>query len=69
MRCCHVADFALQGLRVWPSRRSQALAGEDADFDLGHVQPAGVLGRVVELHAPQQPLRGAVARARHRSTS
>lgn len=28
----------------------QALATEDANFDLRHVQPAGVLGRVVELN-------------------
>ena len=28
---------------------SQALAGEDAEFDLGHVQPASMLGRVVDL--------------------
>ena len=27
----------------------QALAVEDADLDLDHVEPAGVLGRVVEL--------------------
>ena len=32
----------------------QALATEDADFDLCHVEPTGVLGRVVKAHAAQQ---------------
>jgi hypothetical protein len=32
----------------------QALATEDADLDLRHVQPTGVLGRVVEFDAPQE---------------
>ena len=31
----------------------EALAAQYADFDLDHVEPAGVLGRVVELDAPQ----------------
>src|ERR1700676_4976100 len=34
----------------------QALSREDADLDLGHVQPAGVLGRVVKLDTAQQSL-------------
>ena len=29
----------------------QALATEDAEFDLGHVQPAGVFGCVVKFQA------------------
>jgi hypothetical protein len=33
----------------------EALAGEDADLDLDHVQPAGVLGDVVELQPAQHP--------------
>src|SRR4030095_15275661 len=33
------------------ARNTQALAAEDADFDLGHVQPTGVLWGVVELNA------------------
>src|SRR5260370_22834611 len=37
----------------------QALSREDADFDLGHVQPASVLGRVVKLDTAQQTLCGA----------
>ena len=32
----------------------QALAGEDANFDLGHIQPARMLGCVMELHAAQE---------------
>lgn len=36
----------------------QALSGEDADLNLGHVQPAGMLGRVVKLDTAQQSLRG-----------
>ena len=32
----------------------QTLAAEDADLDFRHVQPTGVLGRVVELHATQE---------------
>ncbi len=36
----------------------QALAAEDACLDFCHVQPACVLGRVVEFDAPQQLRRG-----------
>jgi hypothetical protein len=32
----------------------QALAGEDADLDFDHVEPAGVLRNVVELDATKQ---------------
>ena len=46
-------DFAPQSVAVGPAT-IQALAAEDADFDLRHVQPARVLGCVVKLHAPQQ---------------
>lgn len=35
----------------------QALAVEDADLDLDHVEPAGVLGRVVEFEAAQDAAR------------
>ena len=35
----------------------QALAAQDADLDLDHVQPAGVLGDVVELQPAQHPSR------------
>jgi len=34
----------------------QALAIENADFDLGHVEPTGMLRRVVEFDAVQQCL-------------
>lgn len=36
-------DFALQ-----------KLATEDADLDLGHIQPTRMLGCVVELHSAQE---------------
>jgi hypothetical protein len=32
----------------------QALAGKDANFDLGHIQPAHTLGCVMELQAAQE---------------
>jgi hypothetical protein len=35
--------------------RSSALADQDADLDLQHVQPAGVLGNVVEFQSAQHP--------------
>ena len=35
----------------------EALPFEDADFDLDHVEPAGVLRRVVELDAAEQASR------------
>ena len=37
----------------------QALAAEDSNLDLRHVQPTCVLGRVVEFDAPQELFRGA----------
>src|SRR5262245_50927589 len=35
----------------------EALAAEDAQFDLGDVEPAAVLGGVVDLQPLRQPLR------------
>ena len=35
----------------------ETLANEHADPDLNHVEPAGVLGRVVELKPPEHPAR------------
>ena len=52
-------DFALQKVYAGDST-IQALATEDADFDLGHVEPTGVLGRVVKAHAAQ-PFAGRLA--------
>ena len=46
-------DFALQKLRRWDSA-IQALAAEDADLDLCHVEPTRMLGCVVEAHSAQQ---------------
>ncbi|MFO1266471.1 MAG: hypothetical protein U1F67_06595 [Rubrivivax sp.] len=50
-------DLAAKG---WPIGEPaiQALTIEDADFDLRHVQPARVLGRVVELHSTQEAIGG-----------
>src|SRR3972149_9761713 len=46
-------DFASRGHPVHQSS-PKALAIQDADFDLRHIQPTRVLGRVVKLHASQQ---------------
>ena len=51
--CLPSIDFASQKLLAWQAA-VQALAREDADFDLGHVQPACMLGRVVKAHPTQQ---------------
>ena len=65
-RSCRVSiglpnvDFALQRLRSGESA-IQALAAEDADFDISDVQPTRVLGRVVEAHAAQQRVRCTLA--------
>ena len=40
----------------------QALSAEYADLDLRHVQPTGVLGRVVEFDAAQQLCGGALSK-------
>ena len=45
-------DFADEALGVVDSA-IQALAAEHADLDLDHVEPAGMLGGVVELQALQ----------------
>ena len=46
-------DFPLQKMSIGDST-IQALTSEDADFDLCHVEPTRMLGRVVEAHATQQ---------------
>ena len=46
-------DFSAQYLLAGHAS-IQALTAEDADLDLGHVQPTRVLGRVVELHPAQE---------------
>jgi hypothetical protein len=48
-------DFGFQGIAVGYSS-VQALAVEDANLDLCHVEPARVLGCVVKLHATQKLL-------------
>ncbi|MDP2818182.1 MAG: hypothetical protein Q8O29_07850, partial [Polaromonas sp.] len=46
-------DVALEG-GARGKARVQALARQYPDFDLGHIQPAGVLGGVVKSHPAQQ---------------
>ena len=46
-------DFGLQGMAIGDAS-IQALAAEDANFDLRHVEPARVFGRVVKLDAAQE---------------
>lgn len=50
-------DFAPRGYPIHQSS-PKALAIQDANFDLGHVQPARMLRRVMKLHASQQSARG-----------
>ena len=49
LRC---RDFAKEALWVVDAT-IEALAAQDADLDLNHVEPTGVLGGVVELEAAQ----------------
>ena len=46
-------DFGLQGIPIG-NASIQALARENANFDLCHVEPARVLGCVVKLYAAQE---------------
>src|SRR6266852_5652636 len=46
-------DFCDEGSLLGSTAR-QALALQDSDLDLGHVQPARMVGRVVELDPAQQ---------------
>src|SRR5487761_1933828 len=50
-------DFAPRARPVHQSS-PKALTIQDADLDLCHVQPARMLGRVMKLHASQQPAGG-----------
>ena len=49
-------DLVFQPLAIIDAP-TQALALENPDLDLGHVQPAGVLGGEVELQPPQEAMR------------
>ena len=46
-------DMTLKGI-ARAEAHVQTLAREDSDLDLGHVQPTGVLGRVMESDSAQQ---------------
>ena len=51
----HRAAFRLRSEgRLLGSTARQALPLQDTDLDLGHVQPACMVGRVVELDPAQQ---------------
>lgn len=52
------SDLAAQSLGV-VDPAIQALAPQDADLDFDHVEPAGVLGSVVELESSQYRLASA----------
>ncbi len=60
-------DFGDDGVFVVDTT-VEALAPQDADLDLDHVEPTGVLGRVVELQSLQHPssLRGGEMRRKAR---
>jgi hypothetical protein len=49
-------DFFYQSLFV-RDPLIEALARQDAEFRLGHIQPTAVLGRIVPLEALDQPPR------------
>ena len=54
-------DFASERGTVWQAA-IEALAIEDADFDFRHIQPTGVLWRVVKDDASQEFVGGADAK-------
>jgi hypothetical protein len=45
----------LQGFRFGDTAR-EALPGQRAEFDFGHIEPRTVVGRVMDLQAVDQPL-------------
>ena len=49
-------DLVTQRVKVRDSAR-QALAGKHTELDLGHVEPAAVLGGVMERQAAQETVR------------
>ena len=56
-RALPVVNLALEGWLIG-NAAVQALAIENTDLDLRHVQPACMFGGVVKLHAPQQLVAG-----------
>jgi hypothetical protein len=52
-------DFSFQDIPVG-NASIQALTGEDANFNLCHVEPARVLGCVVKLYAAQEFVGGSL---------
>ncbi len=51
--------FGAEGGAIWQSP-TKALTVQDADFDLGHIEPTGVLGGMVELDKLLQRMRACV---------
>src|SRR5919106_5159941 len=47
-------EFAFQGIFIWNATR-QALPTHHAQFNLGHIEPTGVLGRIVQRQFFQDP--------------
>src|SRR5258707_6173204 len=57
LRCRSQAATSAMRLAFCSDTPVEALAAQDADFDLHHVEPAGVLGRVGELQPAQHGAR------------
>jgi hypothetical protein len=55
-RPSQAAIWAFEGFAVFDAS-VEALAAQDADFDLDHVEPGGVLWSVVELQAAHDAMR------------
>jgi hypothetical protein len=47
-------EFAFQRIFIWNATR-QALPTHHAQFNLGYIEPTGVLGRIVQLQFFQDP--------------
>ena len=52
-------DLAAEGFLIGDAL-FEAAAGEDTEFDLRHVEPASMLGGVVELQPPRRRRKGLV---------
>src|ERR1035437_4935252 len=60
-------DLAVEGSDIPDPALSQALAAEEADLDLGLVQPASMLGRVMHGKARPEPSSRLLAESVHQS--
>ena len=57
LRCRSQAAISETSCSLGVDAPVEALAAQHADLDLDHVQPAGVLGDIVELQPAQHPSR------------